>query len=143
MTQQIKDEKRREGRLNKRASSTDNLINFKRVKTSVRLMMKKAKKEAWCISSINEKTSSQEMWDKVRQLLGKRKAHQLKRLKDPNSEIITDPKAMANLLTDERTDNTLKLLEKEKQKKKRHKCPSTWIPVQMDRGHSDTNTKTL
>jgi glucan phosphorylase len=63
MTPQIKDEirerKKAERKYYTRTSSTDNLINFKRLKASVRRMMKKARKEAWeeFVSSINEKTS--------------------------------------------------------------------------------------
>jgi hypothetical protein len=62
MTPQIKDEIRERKKAEQkytRTSSTDNLINFKRLKASVRRMMKKAIKEAWeeLVSSINEKTS--------------------------------------------------------------------------------------
>jgi hypothetical protein len=38
------------------------------------------------------------MWDKIRQLSGKRKTLQIKKLRDPNGRSITNPKEIAKLL---------------------------------------------
>jgi hypothetical protein len=96
-------------------------LNSKKLKATVRRMMRKAEKEAWeeFVGSINKRTSSQEMWDKIRQLSGKRKTLQIKKLKDSNGTTITKgnsrslAKQFAETSSDEHYSQTFKENKKE------------------------------
>jgi hypothetical protein len=73
MLTEIREETKKRRRVKmkyKRTPNTEYLLEFKKLKATVRRMMRKARKEAWeeFLGSINERTSSQEMWDKIRQL---------------------------------------------------------------------------
>jgi ribonuclease HI len=133
MTTEIREEnkkRRRAERKYKRTPNTENLLEFKKLKATVRRMMRKARKEAWeeFLGSINERTPSQEMWDKIRQLSGKRKTLQIKKLKDSNGRSITNPNEMADLLakqfaetsSNEHYSQTLKKKEKESRRNRHH-----------------------
>jgi hypothetical protein len=77
-------------------------------------MLRKARRESWeeFVGSINERTSSQEMWDKIRQLSGKRKTLQIK-----NGRTITNPKEMAKQYAETSSDDHYTQTFKESKKK--------------------------
>jgi hypothetical protein len=89
--------------------------------------VRKARKESWeeFVGSINERTSSQE---KIRQLSGKQKTLQIKKLRDSNGRTITNPKEIANLLakqfaetsSDDHYTRNFKELRKEAEKNWHH-----------------------
>jgi hypothetical protein len=62
-------EMRKAERTYKKQPSTDNLLIYKMVKAERRRMMKKARKKMWAefVGSINEKTPSKPVWDKITQ----------------------------------------------------------------------------
>jgi ribonuclease HI/endonuclease/exonuclease/phosphatase family metal-dependent hydrolase len=78
----IKDRRRAERR-HRRQPTQENLIAYKRCRAKARYVMKRARILSWqkYVSSINEKTSSQEMWSKIRKVSGKAKRQQITSLK--------------------------------------------------------------
>jgi hypothetical protein len=95
--------------------------------------MKKARKEAWeeFVGSINERTSSQEMRDKIRQLSGKRKTQQIKKLKGSNGRTITNPKEMADLLAMQFADTSSDEHYSQTFKEKKKKAEETGINIDI------------
>jgi hypothetical protein len=95
--------------------------------------MKKARKEAWeeFVGSINERTSSQEMRDKIRQLSGKRKTQQIKKLKGSNGRTITNPKEMAYLLAMQFADTSSDEHYSQTFKEKKKKAEETGINIDI------------
>jgi uncharacterized protein YktA (UPF0223 family) len=89
--------------------------------------MKIARREAWKKfgSIITAKTPSQQIWQKTRQISGKRKLHQIKKLKNTDRRMVSEPKIIANTLTrqfaaassnKQYTKTFRKIKEKEKRK---------------------------
>jgi hypothetical protein len=75
-------ERRKAEKTYKQNPSTENLIAYKKLKAQTRRAMKEARRNQWnqFPESITAKTSSHEVWDKIRKISGKRKLHQIKRL---------------------------------------------------------------
>jgi hypothetical protein len=66
------------------SSTTVNLLSYKRLKARVRRLMKDARKKSWeeFTKSINEETTTSEIWEKTRRISGK--THRIIRLRTPD-----------------------------------------------------------
>jgi hypothetical protein len=60
--------------------TTVNLLIYKKSKAETRRLMKKTRRETRkeLVGTITEKTSSKTVWDKMRQISGKRKTHHVR-----------------------------------------------------------------
>jgi ribosomal protein RSM22 (predicted rRNA methylase) len=67
------------------------MLEYKKVKRQTRRVMNIARREAreQFVSTITDETPSQQIWLKICQILGKRKTHQIKKLKNTDGRMET------------------------------------------------------
>jgi hypothetical protein len=73
-------ESRKAERNYQKRPTTVNLLIYKKSKAETRRLMKKTRRETRkeLVGTITEKTSSKTVWDKMRQISGKRKTHHVR-----------------------------------------------------------------
>ena len=90
-----------------RNPSTENALEFKRLKAKARSVIKTSKKASWqhFCTNINSKTSPTKVWKSIRKIGGNRKSSGVKHLK-VQGKLITDKKSISNLLAETISKNS-------------------------------------
>lgn len=85
-------------RIYQRTKLVEDRTNFKRARAHVRYLIRKSQRESWqkYVSSINEKTPINKVWEKVNKIAGKYSNRHTPILKN-NQETISDPIEIANM----------------------------------------------
>ena len=104
-TQQCKDAdmaRNRAEHLLNRNYTESNLIEFRRLNALCRKTFKDAKKDCWkdYVSSINQNTTSKEIWTKISKIRGKYTTHPLPLLKGEDGELTDDPVETSKLFAE-------------------------------------------
>jgi Reverse transcriptase (RNA-dependent DNA polymerase)/Endonuclease-reverse transcriptase len=95
----IRQRRRAERRL-RNHRTTENIVEYKKLKAYAKLVMKRTRKEEWerYVNSITQQTPTTEIWGKIRQVSGKPQNNKVIRLRKPDGRSIEDPREIASEL---------------------------------------------
>lgn len=92
----------------KKRPTTENKINFKKLRAIFRRTMKSSRRDSWIdyISTIDHKTDPKMAWSKIRRINGCRKRSEITSLITPDTRLVTDPLYIANCLVSKFSTNS-------------------------------------
>jgi hypothetical protein len=90
-------QRRKAERHMKRTPTQDNIIVYKKIKAQTRYQLKQARKKAWeeYVSTITNKTSTSEIWNKIAKISGKTKSTTIRRLRLSDGTVLEKPREIA------------------------------------------------
>jgi Reverse transcriptase (RNA-dependent DNA polymerase) len=107
--QELIRERRKAERRMKRNHTTENIIEFKRLRAKVRWAVKKARKKAWeeYSNTLTNQTPTQEIWKKIGKIKGRPNSSGIQQIRtSPDQTATTNPEEIANLLADHFSKNS-------------------------------------
>lgn len=86
----------------KRHNTTENLLEFKKLRARSRYIVKKSKKESWAefVSSLSSSSSSSNVWEKIRKIKGKNVSRSVNTIKR-NDTLITSSQEIVEAFAEE------------------------------------------
>ena len=98
--QAAKKERNKANRLANKYPSAANSMRARLIQTRTKKLFKQKKRDSWknYVSSVNDNTLSQKVWDMIRKITGKNVTSPMHPLKDENGTLITDRVEIANTL---------------------------------------------
>jgi Reverse transcriptase (RNA-dependent DNA polymerase) len=102
MTEELRElirQRRRAERRLRNHKTDENITEFKRLKATTRLLLKKARRDAWreFTNSMTCHTPSKEIWNKIGAISGKRKGNNITKLRN-GDQVLAQPLQIANRL---------------------------------------------